>query len=179
MIRRAWRWAVCELQVRKDPVGFARSLGVRVGKDCELLGTNRGTWGSEPYLITIGDRVLITADVHFITHDGAIWVYRAEHPEIDRFGPITVGNNVFIGTGTVLLPGVTIGDDAIIGASSVVNRDVPSRTVVAGVPARPICSIDDYWQKNLPQFTHIHTRPEAEKRKLLLERFGLKEASVK
>lgn len=173
MIVRAWRWVIRELRLRRDPVGFARSLGVRVGKDTQLLGTNLGTWGSEPYLITIGDHCLITAGVRFITHDGAIWVYRNEHPDIDRFGPVTIGNNVFIGTDAILLPGVTIGDDSVVAASAVVNRDVPPRTVVAGVPARPICTIDEYWQKNEPQFTHIHRRPEAEKRKLLLERFKL------
>lgn len=173
MIGRAWRWAWRELRVRRDPVGFARSLGVRVGADCQLLGTNLGTWGTEPYLITLGEHVQVTAGVRFLTHDGAIWVYRREHPTIGRYGPVTIGNNVFIGTDAILLPGVTIGDDCIIGAGAVVNRDVPPRTVAAGVPARPICSIDEYWQKNLAQLSYIHGRSEAEKRRLLLERFHL------
>lgn len=173
MLLRGIRWAIREWRVRRDPIGFARKLGVRIGEGCELLGTNLGTWGTEPFLITLGDHVQVTAGVQFITHDGAIWVFRREHPKVARFGPITVGNNVFIGTGSILLPGVTIGDDSVIGAGSVVNRDVPPRTVAAGVPAKPICSIDEYWQKNEGQLLHVYGMPTDEWRKLLLERFKL------
>jgi acetyltransferase-like isoleucine patch superfamily enzyme len=172
MIRRAVRWAHRNYRVRRDPVGYARSLGVTIGEGCLLLATDGSTWGSEPYLITIGDHVLITAGVRFATHDGAIWVYRESHPDIDRFGPITIESNVYIGTNAILLPGIRIGRDSVIGAGAVVNRDIPPRTIAAGVPARPICSIDDYWNKHIEHFTHIHRRPDAEKRATLLERFG-------
>lgn len=173
MIRRAWRWAARELRARRDPVGFARGLGVRVGEGCELLGTNLGTWGTEPYLISIGDHCLITAGVRFITHDGAIWVFRREHPKIGRFGPIRVGNNVYIGTDAVLLPGIVVGDDSVIAAGAIVNRDVPPRSIVAGVPARAISTIDDYWTKRQHEFLDVYGMPEPERRRLLLEHFGL------
>lgn len=175
MLLRGIRWLLRELKVRRDPIGFARKLGVRVGNGCELLGTHLGTWGSEPFLITLGDHVQVTAGVRFITHDGAVWVFRREHPAIGRFGPITVGDNVFIGTGAVLLPGVTIGNDVVIAAGAVVNRDVPARTIVAGVPARPVGSVDDYFRKHEARFLHVYGLPPAEWRRRLLAEFGLKE----
>ncbi len=61
---------------------------------------------------------------------------RAEGLENGR--PVTIGRNVWIGGGALLLPGVTVGDDAIIGAGAVVTRDVPRGATVAGGPARPI-----------------------------------------
>jgi maltose O-acetyltransferase len=61
---------------------------------------------------------------------------------------VYIGNKVFIGAGSVILPGVKIGDEVVIGAGSVVAKDVPSKSVVAGVPAKVICSLDDYLNKN-------------------------------
>jgi maltose O-acetyltransferase len=75
-----------------------------------------------------------------------VQLYTADHPRdpaqrlagIEFGRPIRIGNNVWIGGHAVILPGVTIGDDAIIGAGSVVTRDVPSGARVAGNPARAI-----------------------------------------
>src|SRR5687767_986090 len=106
----------------RDPVAHARSLGVRVGRDCRLISC---VFGSEPYLITLGDHVSAT-NVAFVTHDGGVWVFRDRWPEADLIAPITVGNNVFIGANATIMPGVTIGDNVVIGAHSVVTRDVPS-----------------------------------------------------
>jgi maltose O-acetyltransferase len=58
--------------------------------------------------------------------------------EVPPSAPIVIGNNVWLGARTIVLPGVTIGHDSVIGAGSVVTRDVPPRTLSAGVPARPI-----------------------------------------
>ena len=74
----------------------------------------------------------------------AVQIYTADHPRdpVQRrsgveFGrPIVIGSNVWIGGGAIILPGVTIGDDAIVGSGSVVTRDVPSGATVAGNPAR-------------------------------------------
>jgi acetyltransferase-like isoleucine patch superfamily enzyme len=67
-----------------------------------------------------------------------------DYPEIDIIGPITIGNNVFIGYGTLTLPGITIGDNVVIGAGSVVSKDIPSHVLVVAVPARIIKPIEDY-----------------------------------
>lgn len=63
---------------------------------------------------------------------------------IVKFGPIKVGDGTFIGAGSTILPGVTIGSHAVIGAGSVVTKHVPEETVWAGVPARQICTLREY-----------------------------------
>ena len=60
--------------------------------------------------------------------------------EVER-EPVTIGDRVFIGANAVVMMGVTIGDEAVVGAGAVVSRDVPPRTVVAGVPARPVAGV--------------------------------------
>ncbi len=129
-----------------DPEAYARHVGVRLGRGCKLLSTN---FGSEPWLISLGDRVEITHGVLFITPDGAAWALRDELPDLDVLAPITVEHDAFIGVNAILLPGVTVGHHAVVGAGSVVTHDVLPRTVVAGVPARAICSLEEYRAKLL------------------------------
>lgn len=123
---------------RKDKVTIAREAGVRIGQGCRILAKAYSWYGTEPYLVEIGNHVEITGGCQFVTHDGAAWVLREFEglEKIDKFGKITVGNNVFIGLNTTILPGVTIGDNCVIGACSLVNKDVPSGEVWAGVPAK-------------------------------------------
>lgn len=133
-----------QYDLRYDPIRFARRRGVTIGEDCRLLDVSSSTFGSEPYLITLGDHVTITGGVRFLTHDGGVWVFRETHPELDVVAPIRVGSNVFIGLNAILLPGITIGDHCVVAAGAVVTRSVESGTIVAGVPARPIKRIEEY-----------------------------------
>ena len=112
---------------------YARSLGVAVGQGCRILTRD---FGSEPFLISIGDDVTISSDVTFINHDGSAWLVRDERGRRYLFQRITIGSHVFVGARVVLLPGVAIGDRVIVGAGSVVTRSVPPDSVVAGNPAR-------------------------------------------
>ncbi|WP_182355511.1 sugar O-acetyltransferase [Komagataeibacter europaeus] len=75
-----------------------------------------------------------------------VQILAADHPRdpalrqkmLESGRPVTIGRNVWIGGGAIILPGITVGDDAIIGAGSIVTRDVPSGVTVAGNPARPL-----------------------------------------
>jgi acetyltransferase-like isoleucine patch superfamily enzyme len=163
------RWQLLRRAI--DPVGHAKKLGVKVGKDCRLINVEYGT---EPYLVSLGDHVSATK-VQFITHDGGVWVFREKNPKIDVIAPIKVGNNVFLGFEAIILPGVTIGDNVVVGAGSIVTKNVPSNCVVAGVPARYIKSIDDYWKSIESRTLYIKGIPN--KREFLIKHFHLDDKS--
>lgn len=101
-------------------------------KNCKFV--DNPVWGTEPYLITIGDHVLISGQVSFINHDGSTWCFREEGPYKDtfKFGPITIGNNCFIGYKSTILPNVSIGDNCVVAAGSMVNKSIPSGEVWGG-----------------------------------------------
>ena len=117
---------------KTDPIKFARKIGVKIGADCKLNGSPN--WGSEPWLITIGDQSEISFDCAFITHDGAVGVIRREdrYKDVVRFGRIHVGENCFIGARSTILPGVSVGDQSIIAAGAVVNKSIPAGEVWGG-----------------------------------------------
>jgi acetyltransferase-like isoleucine patch superfamily enzyme len=122
------------------PISYARMIGVKIGENCRMINVKYST---EPYLIKIGNHVSATS-VHFENHDGGVWCFRDKNPHIDIIKPIIVGNNVYIGFGTVILPGVNIGDNVIIGACALVSKDIPSNSVAVGIPARVIKTFDEY-----------------------------------
>ncbi|OHV46506.1 hypothetical protein CC117_00835 [Parafrankia colletiae] len=158
-------------QQKTDPIGYARRIGVRMGDRCCLIGVSGSTFGSEPYLVRLGDHVVVAAEVRFVTHDGAVWVLRDDHPESDVVAPITVGSNVFIGLGALIMPGVTIGDDVVVGARALVNRDVPAGSVVAGMPARVVSSFAEFSARILAASVGTGLLPEQEKHERLRELF--------
>jgi acetyltransferase-like isoleucine patch superfamily enzyme len=123
--------------------------GLQIADDCRITGTP--DFGSEPYLISIGRHVTITGRVTFITHDGGTWVFRdrPEYREVIKYGRIVIHDNCFIGYGSIIMPGVSIGPNAVVAAGSVVTRDVPPDSVAGGTPARVLTSIDDYARKCL------------------------------
>ena len=129
----------------KSPEAYARYLGVKIGSNC-LIDTR--FWPSEPYLITIGDHVQITSRVSIFTHGGGNAVRRID-PDFDCFGKVVIEDWAYIGSQSVIMPGVTVGEGAIVAAGSVVTKSVPAYTVVGGNPAKFICSIDEYYKKNI------------------------------
>lgn len=153
----------------KRRVSILKRRGLSIGAGCEIL--NGFDFGSEPYLITIGNNVRISDGVKITTHDGGVWVLRNLYPELsaaDRFGRVTIGDNCHIGMNAMIMPGVTIGANCIVGACSVVTHDVPDCTVIAGSPARQICTIEEYRDKHAGSFLMTKGMPWNEKRKAVI-----------
>lgn len=98
---------------------------------------------SHAWLIAIGDNVTFAPRVHILAHDASTKKFLG----YTKIGNVTIGNNVFVGAETVVLPGVTIGDNVIIGANSTVTHDIPDNVVAVGTPARVLCSLDSYLEK--------------------------------
>lgn len=122
----------------------ARKAGVIMGKGNQFLSN---FWSSEPYLIEIGDNCQITAGVKIFTHGGAK-IARVIDPDFDCFGKVKIGSNVYIGNNSLIMPGVTVGDNVLIAAGSVVTHSVPDNVVIGGNPAHIICSFDGSFQNN-------------------------------
>ncbi len=118
------------------------SMGMKVGKKfVRLNGVILDP--SHCWLLEIGDNVMIAPRVHILCHDASTKIFFG-YTKIAR---VKICDNVFIGAESVILPGVTVGNNVVIGAGSIVTKDVPDNVVVAGNPARVICSIDDYLEK--------------------------------
>jgi acetyltransferase-like isoleucine patch superfamily enzyme len=129
-------------------------FGIKIGENTRITGKNI-LFGSEPFLIEIGNDCIITGGVIFETHDGGIGLLRKQHPGINHFGKIIIGNSVFIGNRAIIMPGVTIGDNVVIGAGSIVTKNIPSNSVAAGVPAKVIKSFEEYKEKCFKNAVYI------------------------
>ncbi|SIO85715.1 sugar O-acetyltransferase [Nocardiopsis sp. JB363] len=110
---------------------------IRLG---ERVFINSGCKFQDQGGVVIGDDCLIGHNTVLATLDHDIAPSRRAdmHP-----APITIGHNVWIGANATILPGVTIGDDAVVGAASVVTKDVPEGSIVIGSPARVVRSVTD------------------------------------
>ena len=118
------------------------SMGMKVGRN---FGRLNGVIldPSHCWLIEIGDNVTLAPRVHILCHDASTKTFL----NYTKIGRVTIGDNVFIGAESVVLPGVTIGSNVIIGANSTVTHDVPDNCVVVGSPARVLCSLEEYLDK--------------------------------
>lgn len=97
-----------------------------------------------PGLITIGNEVTITPGCCLLAHDASVgYLTRST-----RVGVVEIGDHVFIGVGSIILPNVRIGEWSVIGVGSVVTHDIPPHCVAAGNPARVICSTAEFKTKH-------------------------------
>ena len=153
-----------------NPVKYARKIGVNMNGRVFLTGGV--LWGTEPWIITLGDNVHISDGVRFLSHDGGARLFRDKTPDLEITKPITVGNNVFIGNCTLLLPGVKIGNNVVIGAGAVVTHDIPDNSVAVGVPARVIESFEEYYEKLKANSIHLGNLLGEEKDKEMRKYYG-------
>ena len=153
-----------------SPVKYAKKVGVNCGEDLHIYGTVH--WGSEPWIITIGQNVHLTQGVSFLTHDAGILIFKKDYPDLELTKPITIGDDVYIGSNTLILGGVKIGNKVIIGCGSIITKDIPDNSVVVGVPGRVIKTADEYLEKAKLNSIHLGHLKGQEKDKALMEYYG-------
>lgn len=123
---------------------YFRRQGAKIGDDCRIMIRD---FGSEPYLVRIGNHCTIAPGVGLAPHDGGGWIFTDQVPSLQCFGLVDIRDNCFIGLRSIVLAGVRVGPNSVVGAGAVVTKEVPPGMVVAGCPAVPICTIDQYRQK--------------------------------
>lgn len=130
--------------LRGEPQHLGKLIkrGMKVGKNFHRMG---GVIidPSHCYHITIGDNVTLAPRVHILAHDASTFIFFGK----TRAANVTIGNDVFVGASSIILPGVHIGNRVIIGAGSIVTKDISDNSVAVGNPARVICTVDKYIEK--------------------------------
>lgn len=162
--------------VMMSPEDYYRSKGAKIGEHVSLI--EPVNFGSEPYLITIGDYTSVSFDVALVTHDGAARVLRNlpnGNKEAGIYGEIVIGTNCLIGCRATILPNVHIGDNTIVGAGSVVTHDLPANVVAAGNPCKVICTLEQYIDRHKDTLFFIQSLSQEEKRKYLMDYFNRSE----
>lgn len=142
-----------------------RRCGTSVGERCFIFSDFVET--TEPYLVTIGDDVMIADGVRFASHDASACYYIPGAS--DLYGRINIGNRCFLGMNVVVLPGVTLADNCIVGAGSVVTRSfLEPGSVIAGNPAKKICTVEELREKNEQYALNTWGKTFQEKKEYLL-----------
>ena len=122
-------------QIRRS---LLRAAGYSIGKDVYIGEDLIIVDELEPRCpLYIGHRVAIAERVTLVISSRPNFSHFSEDMPT-AYGPIIIKDDAWVGTGVIVLPNITIGEGAVVGAGSVVNKNVPSFTIVAGVPARPI-----------------------------------------
>ena len=132
--------------------------GVKIGDNVRLY--NVVIDSRRPFLLEIGSNVIMT-NCRVLTHDASTSIAT----DCTRIGRVTIGSNVFVGFGVIILPNVHIGDNVIIGAGTVVAKDIPSDSVVVGNPQRIISSFVSFVQRNqalIKSRPLFHSNPQSE-----------------
>lgn len=142
-----YNWLVrkyCEFLKKKKDTYIKKLVksGLNLGNNVEIIDTFFFD-PSHCFLIRIGDNCTICPNVRLIAHDASTYKILG----YTKIGKIDIGKNCFIGDSVIVLPGVTIGHGSIIGAGSIVTKDIPSNTVATGNPAKVISTVDKYIRK--------------------------------
>lgn len=137
-----------------------RKEGVKIGKGTHIFSNIAA---SEPYLVKIGANCTISTDVSLITHDASVGLFLGREMASDLCGRITIGDNCFIGNRAIILYGVSIPDNTIVAAGSVVTRSVTEPgCILGGNPAKIIGRVDDFIERNKKKMLSLHRLDEKE-----------------
>lgn len=133
----------------EDYIRWLKKKGVRIGNGTSFINPkNTEIDVTRPWLISIGRSCCITAGVTILSHDYGWSVLKAVYGDvIGSAGKTEIGDHVYIGTHTTIVAGVKVGNNVVIGANSLVSRNLPDNVVAAGNPARVIRTLDEYYEK--------------------------------
>lgn len=156
----------CQNFVKIANIKTAQKKGMKIGKN--LYVERFANFGSEPFLIEIGNDVTLAEGVTFINHGGDARVTKRleKYKDGRNFGRIKIGNNTFIGKATILMPGVSIGNNCIVGSMSIVTNSIADHSVYAGVPAKFMCTTEEYGDKLLANNVEYPRELEKDRGKL-------------
>ena len=131
-------------------ISYLRNSGVSIGENCIFWAPNKVSIDLQrPHMLHIGNYCKVTSDVRILTHDYS-WSVFCNIPglgSVGEGGETWIGDNVFVGVGATILMGSHIGSNSIIGAGSVVSGYFPDGVVIAGNPARIICTVEELYKK--------------------------------
>lgn len=135
-------------QTSEEYIAELKSKGVSIGGGTIVWDPSRTTIdASRPWMLKIGEYVKITSGVVILCHDYSLSVLRRVYGEwLGEAQETIIGDNCFIGMNSVILMGTHIGNNVIIGAGSVVRGNIPDNVVVAGNPARIVCTLEEHYQ---------------------------------
>ena len=172
MIRKIIEKLVFEWNMRSEKahINFLRKKGVQIGSNC-LFRYHRTIWIDEtrPALITIGDNVSFNRGFVLLTHDFVSGIFLNLYNDFVPAGKrVIIGNNVRFGAHCTVLAGAKIGDNCFIGANSLVNKEIPSNSVAVGIPAKVICSIEEFYEKR----KKLYVEEVMDYARCIQERFG-------
>lgn len=132
-----------------------------MGEKCSIIP---GTYLGDAKYIRLGNNVRLANCILF-AHDGVVnMLSEAYGVKLDAVGKIDIQDNVFIGHGAKVMRGVTIGFNSVVAAGAVVVKDVPPYSVVGGVPAKVICSVDDLLERLQSETARLPWNPLIQKR---------------
>lgn len=118
-------------------------MGMKLGENCDIQPGVVFDY-SHCWLIKIGNNVTIAPQAYLLTHDAST----KKNLNFTKVGTITIEDNVFIGARAVIMPGVTIGKNSIVGAGSIVTKSIPEGSIAVGNPARVVTSVEAYIDKS-------------------------------
>lgn len=160
-------------------INYYRNQGMSIGEGTHIFSR---IVSSEPFLITIGNNVTVSVGVSLLTHDASIGPIVGRNQFSDMVGPITIGNNCFIGANTIILPGVSVPNNSIVAAGSVVTKTILPHAnndgvqysandgiVIGGNPAKFICTTSDFVNKRHSNFLKLHGLSISDRKEVILK----------